>query len=243
MLRLSQYQQIKTKKNGGMLFQMIQYISIINDLYIDQVEQWSTDKVISEFGKLKNKYKVSNKHSQSIELEGLQLNLIPFKYLTLGQFIDLEYFTTEGYYENMHKIASVIYLHQKKGGLYEDTFEKYGTINIDYRSERIAELPAQFTVGACESYLKFRKSFFESYDIFSDPFEDVDTEQMTDEEKQLFEQEKKIYEEKAGNQWTELINVLSNNDITKFDKVLSTNLFLSFNQLTYLHSQAKNQTK
>lgn len=243
MLRLNQYQQIKTKKTGGMLFQMIQYISIINDLYIDQVEQWNTDKVIEEFGKLKNKYKVSNKYSQSIELEGLQLNLILFKHLTLGQFIDLEHYTTEGYSENMNKIASVIYLHQKDGGLYEDTFEEYGKINIDYRSEQIAELPAQFTVGACESYLKFRKSFFESYDIFSDPFEDVDPEQMTDEEKQLFEKEKQIYEDKAGNQWTELINVLTNNDITKFDKVLSTNLFLSFNQLTYLYSKSKNQTE
>lgn len=226
-----------------MLQQMMHHLCIINHLYIEEVEEWHTSKIISEYSKLKDSYKVSQKNADKITLNERELHLIPFTSLTLGQFIDIEHFVSESYLENMHKIAAIIYLSKSGGGMEEEVYENYAKINLNYRSELIQDLPAQLVVGACDKYLTFRKGFFDSYDIFNDPFAGSNPDEMDEDERLLFEKEKKLHEERAGNQWTDLLNVLAHNDLTKFKEILSTNLFMNFNQLTYLYSEAKNQTK
>ena len=99
----------------------------------------------------------------------------------------------------------------------------------------VTVVPIDFVFGAYKSYLNFRESFFKAYDVFSDPFEGVDVDELDEEERVIYNEEIK-QREKQGDQWMTVVNALSANDVTKFEKVLKLNLFLCFNQLSFLKS-------
>jgi hypothetical protein len=215
MLRLNQYQELHEDRVESLFYEMIHFVSVVNDLDPLEVEEWDSFKLIDEYDNVKNATKFSTKPVDYIEIEGVQLQLIPFHLLTLGQFIDLETMVNDSFFNNLHKIAASIYLQMEGGGMVELKPERYADINIDYRSELIQELPAFSVVGACNKYIEFRQNFFNSYDIFQDPFEGVDINTMDDEERAIYEEEKRAHEKRGGNQWSDILNVLSKNDITK----------------------------
>jgi hypothetical protein len=97
-------------------------------------------------------------------------------------------------------------------------------------------MPVNQIYGACKKYLKFRETFFDSYELFKDPFEGVDVNNLTDEERIEYEKEIKEREKQNKNQWLTMLNILSDGDVTKFDSILDSNLFLTFNQLSYKKS-------
>jgi hypothetical protein len=152
------------------------------------------------------------------------------------QFINLEEYVSQSFDKNIHKIAATIYLNQTKGGIFEDVIEPYRNVNVDYRAELIDHLPVNQIYGACKKYLKFRDSFFDSYELFKDPYADVNVNELTDEERIEYENEMKQREKQGDNQWLTLLNILSDGDMTKFDSILDSNLFLTFNQLSYKKS-------
>jgi hypothetical protein len=67
----------------------------------------------------------------------------------------------------------------------------------------------------------------------------VKVEELDEEELQIYNEEMKQREQNRDSQWLMILNFISQSDITKFESILNTNLFMVFNQLTYL----KNQTK
>lgn len=239
MLKVRQYQELHEGKAESVFYEMIHFVSVANDLDPLEVEEWDSFELIDAYDSVKNLTKFSTKPVERIEIKGVQLELIPFHMLTLGQFIDLETMVNDSFFNNLHKIAATIYLRMEGGGMVEVKPERYAEINIDYRSGLIQELPAQMVVGACNKYLDFRQNFFNSYDIFQDPFEGVDINNMDDEERAIYEEEKREHEKRGGNQWSDVLNVLSHNDITKFPQVLETNLFMAFNQVTWIKSNEK----
>lgn len=239
MLKVRQYQELHEGKAESVFYEMIHFVSVANDLDPLEVEEWDSFELIDAYDKVKNLTKFSAKPVERIEIDGVQLELIPFQMLTLGQFIDLETMVNDDYFANIHKIAATIYLRMEGGGMVETKPERYAEINIEYRSRLIQELPAQMVVGACNKYLDFRQNFFNSYDIFQNPFEGVDINNMDDEERAIYEEEKREHERRGGNQWSDVLNVLSHNDITKFPQVLEINLFMAFNQVTWIKSNEK----
>ena len=239
MLKVRQYQELHEDKAESVFYEMIHFVSVANDLDPLEVEDWDSFELIEAYDSVKNLTKFSTKPVERIEVESTPLELIPFQMLTLGQFIDLETMVNDSFFNNIHKIAATIYLRMEGGGMVELKPERYADINLDYRGQLIQELPAQMVVGACNKYLDFRQNFFNSYDIFQDPFEGVDIENMDDEERTIYEEEKREHEKRGGNQWSDILNILSQNDITKFPQVLETNLFMAFNQVTWLKSNEK----
>jgi hypothetical protein len=239
MLSVRQYQELHEEVTDSIFYEMIHFISVANNLDPLEVEEWDSFKIIDEYDKVKYYAKLSNKHQEVISIEDTELHLIPFQTLTLGQFIDLETMVNDSFFNNLHKIAATIYLRVEGGGMVEEKPEQYANVNIEYRANLIQDLPAQMVVGACNKYLEFRQNFFNSYDIFSDPFAGVKVEDMDDEERAIYEEEKREHEKRGGNQWSDILNILSHNDITKFPQVLESNLFMTFNQLTWLKSNEK----
>jgi len=234
MLTLNQYREINSLTDSGVFEKMIHTVSVILGLDEYDVQNWDSDKLVREYNRVEKFTVVSERYSNEIQIEGLNLSIIPFESLTLGQWIDVESLVSSDYIGNLHEIAASVYLSNKGGGLYSDEWEQYGNINIKNRAQLIDELPAQQTIGACVKYLRFRKNLFNSYELFNDPLEDVNPEELDPEELEIFNEEKAEREKVASNQWERLLNLLSNNDITKFDSVLSQNLFLSLNQASYL---------
>lgn len=239
MLTVRQYQELHEGKAELLFHKMIHFVAVVRDLDPLEVEEWDSFKLIEEYDDVKHYAKLCNKHVNTITIEDTVLNLIPFKILTLGQFIDLETMVNEGFFKNIHRIVATIYLRTEGGGMLEEKPERYADINIEYRANIIQGLPANHVVGACNKYLDFRQNFFNSYDIFSNPFEGVNPDEMDDEERAIYEEEKREHEKRGGNQWSDVLNLLSHNDITKFPQVLETNLFMAFNQVQWLKSNEK----
>jgi hypothetical protein len=227
LLTVAQYKEASQKVDGGAFDKMIFLVSVVNDLDILEVQDWRGDKLIRYYRDALEMMQIKTKHKQAIKLGGdlstLGGNLhtlIQFKDLTLGMFIDLE-----SSVEDISKVCAILYT----------SGEKYSKIDIEERTKLMSLVPVSDVHGTYQSYLKFRDSFFKSYDIFSDPFEGINVDELDEEEKEIYQAEMKE-REKQGDQWMVIVNALANNDITKFEKVLGLNLFLCFNQLTFLKS-------
>lgn len=236
MLKVNQYRQINSEEIEGVFDKMIHLVSIVNDLDPFDVQDWRGDKLINAYSEAQQRIKLSERHSNKITIEGHELRLIDFSRLTLMQFINNEELINSGFDSNIHKIAASLYLRVEGGGMTDEIIEPYRNVNIEYRSELIDELPINSIYGACKKYLTFRDNFFNSYDLFHDPLEGVDPSELSEDELEIYNEEVKKREKEGGNQWLTLLNALSNNDITKFDSILDTNLFTAFNQLSYLRT-------
>lgn len=220
---------------------MIHYVSVINDIDHREVENYDSKKLIKDFKDCRKHLKISGKYRKKIEIDNTELRLINFNHIKLGQFIDIESYINKGYIDNIHLIASCLYLKIEGGGMYEMKPEPIGEVNKKYRGQKIQYLPVSYILGACNQYLQFRSKFFDSYSVFQDPFEDVDENEMTEEELQLLEEEKKQMEKDRKTQWIRILNTLTDNDMTKFEKVLDQNLFFVFNQYEFIRAQKRNK--
>jgi len=236
MLKTHQYREINTDLKQGVFEKMIHFVSIIQEVDPIEVEGWTTPRLIEAHRKLQPLLTISERHKETIEIDGCNLSFIDLNTLKLGQFIDLEQLVSDGFIENIHKIAATIYLQFEGGGMFELAPESYGKINIEYRSQLIDDLPIQSIMGACKKYLSWRQRFFDAYEIFSDPYADVDPKELSEEELTIYKEEIAQREKQGSNQWSHLLNALTDNDITKFDAVLDMNVYLAFNQVTYLKS-------
>lgn len=239
MLTVRQFRELNEVEADGLFEKMIHTVSLIREIDFDEVANWRSKKLITEYDKIKKYVTVSERFKTEIEIQGQTLELIDFSTLTFGQFIDLETLISESFYQNLHKIASTIYMATERGNLGSNTREPYSNVNINYRAELIDELPCAEIYGACKKLLPFRETFFSSYSLFEDEYKDVNPDELSEEEAQIYHEEMKKRESNSDSQWLMILNYISQNDITKFESILNTNLFLVFNQVTYL----KNQTK
>ena len=236
MLTVAQYREIHSEGVEGLFEKMIHLVSIVQDLDPLDVQYWKPKRLIEAYAEAQKKAALSERYNEKITIEGVELQLLDSSKYTTMQFINLEEYVSQSFDKNIHKIAATIYLNQTKGGIFEDVIEPYRNVNVDYRAELIDHLPVNQIYGACKKYLKFRDSFFDSYELFKDPYADVNVNELTDEERIEYENEMKQREKQGDNQWLTLLNILSDGDMTKFDSILDSNLFLTFNQLSYKKS-------
>ncbi len=239
MIKLRQYQEIYTEQIESVFYRQIHFVAVVNDIDPIEVQDWKASKIQDEFKKCRDKIKVGGDYSDTIIIQGHELELIDFKHLKLGQYFDLESYVQKGFIHNLHLMASILYLKHEGGAMYEQKPEPFGDVNREYRSKYIAELPAEHILGAVQRYLPFRKKFFESYSVFEDPTEGIDPSELSEEELIEYEKVMQEAEKSKRTQNLRMLNVLTNNDSTKFEEVLNMNLFLAFNQFEYIRNNNK----
>ena len=235
-MKVHQWQQLRLPIDSGLFSRMIVFVSVLKELPIEDVESMGQRELIAHFKDVQYLARVSEKENKQINI-GIDLQLINFSLLTFGQFIDLETMVSEDWEANFCKIVASIYLHSEGGGLYEAKPEPYEHINVMHRAQLIEECERSEVYGAVQKYLKWRQTFFNSYELFADPFEGMDINNAED--KAIIEEEKKRLKN-SGDQWMNILNTLTDRDVTKFEDVLRMNVYLVFNQLTQLKSGTKN---
>jgi len=235
-MKVWQWKQINKVLTDGFISRMILFVSILTETPEEEVELLPSSELIKRFKTIQHLGQVSEQEKKRINI-GIDLDLINFASLTFGQFIDLETMVSEDWEGNFCKIVASIYLHSEGGELYEKKPEPYEHINVAYRAELIEECEISDVYGAVQKYLKWRQTFFNSYELFADPFDGLD--ENNEDDKQVIEQEKKRLQN-SGDQWMNILNSLTDNDVTKFEDVLRMNVYLVFNQLTHLKSVTKN---
>lgn len=220
---------------NSIIDKIIHHISVIEN--IDPNELYNIDdedELLERYKKISWIYKPINDSESKEKIE--EHKLIPFTHLSLGEFIDLESYISSDFTQNIPKICSVLWREYEKKyhKIYE--YDDYDTLNIDERSNYIKNnFYINDVMGHINSYLKFRENLFNSYSIFntSNEEEDIDFENLSKEERKIVLEELKKKEErrKNGNIWLDILYRLSDGDITKFDDILSINIFMVLNTL------------
>jgi hypothetical protein len=154
-----------------------------------------------------------------------------FSNLTLGEFIDIEYFIENN--ESV-KIIPIIYKKHKTDEWENIVFEPY-KYNVDERLEYFYDKSVNKTYGLIAEYIKWRDGFLKSYEnLFQESVNEEDEEDIELAGRERIDAKVEALENKAKSKWSweSILLGLSNGDVTKFDQLFDTSLILVFNTLS-----------
>lgn len=155
-----------------------------------------------------------------------KFHLKPMNELTLGEFIDLEYYFTQDYIKNLPNICALLYRIPDR--IEDDTVVKWEETNfkVEARAHYFLEQPITKVYGILTEYIKFRDQFISSHsNLMTEDIED-DLSDIDDPEER-----KEAEKQKASNKWgwEQLIWSMTNGDLTKYEQVINMKLILVFN--------------
>lgn len=201
-------------------------ISILSDEPIEVVEELDVDELAELVSEAKW---CTAEPSKKYKHELLGMKLKPFSKLTLYEYIDLDYYVSNGYIVNLDKICAICYRQSRDNEWGEEILEPYD-YDCTIRAEKFYDLPITDVYGIIHEFLKFRDNFLKNYEnLFSGELD----EELTDEERQEMDPDeiKEIEKEQSLAKWSweQTIYSLTNGDITKSDKVGNLPLIYVFN--------------
>ena len=76
MLTLSQYRDINALTEGGVFDKMIHTISVVRSLDEYEVQNWDSTKIVEEYKRIEPHTQVSERYSNKIAIQDVELTLI-----------------------------------------------------------------------------------------------------------------------------------------------------------------------
>lgn len=170
-------------------------------------------------------------HSPSSEIKHKLINfsLKEFDQLTLGEFIDIDRFLTDGI-ENLPKICAILYRKSTTDIFDNVILEKYDNINLNERSELFNNVSINDVFGLIDKLNSFKTVIVENYTTIFSP--DYSDEPVEDDDIYAIETETKKEQLQAKFSWELLIYTITNGDLTKYDAILDMNFLFVLNQLS-----------
>lgn len=202
----------------------VERLSIVADIDTEELN----DMDINEFTNFARQYSWY-KQQPSVKYKQ-EINEFHFKNTyTLGEFIDLNHlFENEA--ENFDKILSILYRKFNHDEWDNRVFEPL-TFDLNERKQLFSDIPINDCFGAVVEYVKFKESFYKTYENLFNPIvesDETDSEEMDSEDLKAEEEEKKL----NVFSWERLIYDLCGGDITKVDQMTDLPVILVFNMLS-----------
>lgn len=225
-IRLDQFKELYNLARGNfdsLFLYNLELLAIVSDQDADDIDisvNELTDYVKSLTFLQREPPKINDKVIDNLTYKGV-------KNLTLGEFIDLEYYFALDYIDNLEVICSILYRKTGIDDWSELTFEPY-RYDPKTRCDVFSELPITSVYGVVRDYMEFRDSFIKSYENLFQPDVEETDEELSIEDKKEEEKEKRL--EKWS--WEMVIYELAGEDITKVDQVTDLPLILAFNFLS-----------
>lgn len=223
---LEQFIELRTLDSSDGLFNHnIDILCVLTDNTPDEFDDASLDDISSLFGELQWLYsEPSRNHVQRIG----KFRVKPMNELTLGEFIDLEYYFTNDYLKYLPNICALLYRIPLK--IEDDVVVSWELTNFktSSRVHYFLEQPISNIYGILTEYIKFRDGFInQHHNIMSENIDDDLSDIDDPDEKREAEREK------ASNKWgwEQMIWSMCNGDIAKYDDVINMKLILVFNFL------------
>lgn len=210
---------------------MIDVVSIYLDKDPEIVGSFPVDKLIKIFQEIDLPLPPAK---DFVVINNEKFYKLPFKRITLGEWIDLEHFITR--VDTLAKVAAILYRRlEVKDVLYgEDIYEPYG-LWLDKRVPYFNNLDYKDVAMIKREYIEWRDTVINSYGIlFNTMVEEEDLEGLSEEDLKEVEEAKKIDAKHSRFVWEKLIMELCDNNLSEFTKVLNTPLLLTFNVLSML---------
>jgi len=219
-------------KDENIFLQYINMLSILTNTN-------PTDKIWDELGieDLKDLIKQINfiNHLPDLKLmtEIDNFILINNEKLTLGEYIDLDYYFSENYLLNLPKIAGIYYRQFKHDQFHNIIVEHYDSIDINERALDFSDLPIVQLLPLINYFNDYKQMIFKNLShLFIQLVDeaDLDEQDLTD-----IETQKEIAKEKSKSEWNWILILhnLSNGDITKYNAILNLPLIFVLNNLSF----------
>jgi hypothetical protein len=205
----------------------IEILATLADIPSDELEDFDIDDVSEMLADIKF---VNSEPSKQYKHQLDNYHYKPLKLLTVGEFIDLEFYFSKDYNQHIGHIASIMYRKTLLNEWGDKIYEPYNFSPRD-RFELFDEYPINDIYGIIPEFISFRENFMKTYgNLFHDDNEDDEDDDIkpttSQESKEL---QLKKSEIKWG--WERLIYNLCNEDLTKFEDVTNLPLVLTFNML------------
>lgn len=229
---VDQFIELRTansKPSDSITEKYMDLILTATDIDLEILEDMTLDKLTDMVNQLS--WLSKEPHKKYAKTIG-DFTIIPFKNITWGMFIDLEYYYSNDYIENICTICGIFYRRQSQDNWNNNIIEPYNYSPKD-RGKQFNTLPITSIYGVVSEYLTYRDSLINGAykELFgSSLFEDED--ELTPEEKA--ERLKDEKEEAKFNKWAfESVTLgLANDDITKMNDILDMSLIFVLNILS-----------
>lgn len=211
---------LKEEDFGSLFLYNLEVLSIATDTDPDELDEIEPEVLVDYVYQLNF---LRHEPSKTAVREIDNLYFKPFMNLTLGEFIDLEYYFSNDFVNNLTKICAICYRQQKVDEWDNLIYEPY-RFNPEHYAYRFEWRPISETYGVVPEYLKFRTELMQSYEnLFMPDIEesdDLDPEDLKEEQ-----EEQKV--KKWG--WEKVIYDLAGEDITKADQITDLPLIMVLN--------------
>jgi len=213
-------QGINEESFGSLFLYNLEVLSIATDEPIEELEDLSIDELLGYINKLSWLKKEPSKRIEDIE----DLKFKPFRHISLGEFIDLEYYFGQNYVEHLPTICGICYRLVGVNNWNQQQFEPY-QYSPKERGSKFLDVPISDVYGIVREYLEFRDGVIKAYENLFNPEIQEDETEMDAEDK------KAEAEEKVANKWSweRVILDLAGGDITKVDQVTDLPLIMALN--------------
>jgi hypothetical protein len=221
---VEQFLEIRSlSSEDGMFNYQIDVLSALTDSDISEFEELDID----ELSELTSQIKwIQSDPSRRYKNKLDKYVLKPFSKLTLGEFIDLEYYFSNNYLDNFCHILALLYRRTSKNVYGDDIIEPYEYSPRD-RLDWYLSYPITDVYGLIPEYLKYRENFTNTYtNLLVDVVPDDEVLEDAEEIK-----EQKREQEKQKFAWESTIMALCNDDLSKFNDILNMSVVLVFNIL------------
>lgn len=211
----------------------LECLSILSDTDPEELEDISPEQMIDIASKVSFiKREPSNKPKQAVK--GFMLK--PLDALTLGEFIDLEYYISQSV-QNFTLLLSILYKQYKRDEWGNLVFEPY-VYKLDERLHEWGNVSINEVFGAVNNYIAYSNDFKQRYENLFNPVIEEDDEVELDQEDLKAEAEEKVFTKWS---WEKLLYDIANEDLTKIDAVTDLPLVFVFNMLSMVEELQLNK--
>lgn len=223
-----QLKNIDAKDYGSVLSYNMEQLFILTDTHIDD-EYWDemdSSSLMSLFGSMTW---LNSQPSTNFKRDIEEYKFKELSTLTVGEFIDLEYWFGKSYVLNLPQICSILYRRHRLNEWNHLVLEPR-TYDESERLQYFSELPVTDVFGIIGAYLNYKNQFLKTFENMfeeKDAEDDVDEADLTADERNEMAHEKKLMKWN----WERLIYQFGNRDSTKFHEITELPLTFFFNQL------------
>ena len=204
----------------------IEILAIVADVNSEELEDLDIEEVTAMINEIKF---VNSEPSKQYKHQVNDYHFKPLDKLTIGEYIDLEFYFSKDYNKHIGHIASILYRQKSTNEWGVTIYEPYN-FSPRQRFELFDEYSINDIYGIVPEFIAFRENFMETYgNLFHD-----DSDSDEEEDKPTTSQESKDLQHKKSELkwgWERLVYSLCNEDLTKFNEVINLPLIMTFNML------------
>jgi hypothetical protein len=204
----------------------IEILSALGDINSEDIEDLDIEEVTVMLADIKY---INSEPSKNFKRQLDDYYYKPLDKLTIGEYIDLEFYFSKDYNKHIGHIASIMYRQKSTNEWGVTIYEPYAFSPRD-RHELFDEYKINDIYGIIPEFISFRENFMDTYgNLFHDNTAEDDEEVRPTNSEEAKEIQKEKSQLKWG--WERLIYSLCNEDLTKFEEVTNLPLIMTFNML------------